>query len=95
MSAAVIYQNRVMRRFHDAGAVGPDRAKTLTEIGQRRSLVFRYLCARGVIAQAGPDSYYLAPAQESLFRKRRLRRAVTVLLVVFFVAMVVWACGNL
>ena len=73
MSAAVIYQNRVMRRFHEADALQPGRARTLAELGQRESLVFKYLCLRGVIISAGSGRYYLDPIREQDFRGRRFR----------------------
>ena len=84
MSAPVIhhFQNRVMGRFHGAGATSPETARKLEEIGQRESLVFKYLCARGVIVQAGGGLYYLDPVGERRFRKRRFRLVATVLGVV-------------
>jgi dipeptidyl aminopeptidase/acylaminoacyl peptidase len=42
MSGAVImHQNRLMRRFQDAEATGPKSAKSLMDIGCRKSWVFR------------------------------------------------------
>ena len=72
-------QNRVMRRFHKANAVGPGQAKPLSDVGQRESLVLKYLCFRGVIVRDGPGLYYLDPAGEKDFRRRRFRFTVTVL----------------
>ena len=37
------------RYFHTAGAVSPEAAASLGQVGVRDSLVFRYLRSRGVI----------------------------------------------
>jgi hypothetical protein len=68
-----------MRRFHVADALQPDRARTLVELGQRESLVFNYLCLRGVIIPAGSGRYYLDPIREQDFRRRRFQFVLIVL----------------
>ncbi|HAU38830.1 MAG TPA: hypothetical protein DCX07_14080 [Phycisphaerales bacterium] len=81
MTAAVIHhsQNRVMKRFHETGAIRPEQAKTPAEIGLRESMVFRALCRRGVIRPVEAGRFYLDPVAETDFRRRRFRFTVTVL----------------
>ena len=101
MSAPVVHhlQNRVMRRFHQRQAVGATNAKTLQDIGQRRSLVFQYLVKRGVIVQNGPGLYYLDPESEADFRRRRFRFVVIVLgvglIILAIAALAVLLYGNM
>jgi len=87
MTAPVVHhmQNRVMARFHRADAVRPDSARTLEELGQRESLVFKYLCRRGVIVQAGPGRFYLDPVREQEFRRRRFWFVVAVIGIGLFI----------
>lgn len=89
MSAGAIIaarQNKYIRRFQEAGATAPDRARALDEVGCRDSLVFRGLTARGVFV-AGPDGrYHLDPAAAEAFMARR--RAVVLTAVAIAVAVV-------
>ena len=59
MSAPVIhhFQNRCLRRFHDAGATDATSARPLAEMGISDSLVFRYLRFRGIVCEAEPGEY--------------------------------------
>jgi hypothetical protein len=81
MSAPVVHhlQNRCMRRFHDAGAVDADSAKTLSDAGVRDSLVLRYLKSRGVIREGKAGRYYIDSQAERRFRKRRFTFTVTLI----------------
>lgn len=101
MSAPVVHhlQNRVMRRFHQRQAVGATNAKSLQDVGQRRSLVFRYLVRRGVIVQNGSGLFYLDPESEADFRRRRFRFVLIVLgaglIALAVVALVVLLQGSM
>jgi hypothetical protein len=68
MSGGVILlmQDRCIRSFQKAGAISPDAANTLEQLGCRDSWVFRRMVAKGVFVQAREDTYYMdeAAAQE-------------------------------
>jgi hypothetical protein len=51
--------NRILRAFRHAGAISPEKAKTLQELGCRRNLSFRKLEARGVLVSVPGDRWYL------------------------------------
>ena len=64
-------QNRLMRDFVQAGAVSPDKARPLADLGQRESWVFRRMVAAGVFIDVGEGRWYLDQAGAEAFRKRR------------------------
>ena len=80
MSAPVIhhFQNRCLRRFHDAGATDATSARPLAEMGISDSLVFRYLRFRGIGCEAEPGEYYLDAQAEKNFRRKRLQFSLAV-----------------
>ena len=89
--AAVIIakQNRCMRRFQGGGAISPDTAADLAQIGCRDSRLFRSLVSRGVIRQASPGKFYIDMQSASEFRKNRLLRALTALVIILGIAALV------
>ena len=80
MSAPVIhhFQNRCLRRFHDAGATDATSARPLAEIGISDSMVFRYLRFRGIVCEAEPGEYYVDAQAEKNFRRKRLQFSLAV-----------------
>lgn len=65
-------ERRMVSRLRTAGAVNPQQARTLEELGISRGLVLRRLRERAVIRQAGPDRFYLdEPSWEAVRRSRR------------------------
>ena len=90
MSAAFIVakQNQYLRRFQEAGAISPDTAKGLEQVGCRDSRMFRRLVRREVIRQAGPGKYYLDVEAAQAFRKARRERALNALLIILVIAVV-------
>lgn len=77
--------NRIIRTFRRAGATSPQTAKTLEELGCRRSLPFRKLERRGVLVEVPDERYYLdEDAAEEFATYRRM-----IFLVSLAVAMVV------
>lgn len=80
MSAPVIhhFQNRCLRRFHDAGATDATSARPLAEMGISDSLVFRYLRFRGIVCEAQPGEYYVDAQAEKNFRHKRLQFSLAV-----------------
>lgn len=67
-----------------AGAVTPEQARTLEELGIAKGVVLRRLRERAVVRTVGPDRYYLdEPSWEAVRRSRR--RAIHVLGVIALV----------
>ncbi|HJR58941.1 MAG TPA: hypothetical protein VJ813_06085 [Vicinamibacterales bacterium] len=84
--AAVILakERRMVNRVRMLGAVSPQQARTLEELGITRGVILRRLRERAVIRQAGPDRFYLdEPSWEAVRRSRR--RAIHVLGVIALV----------
>jgi hypothetical protein len=75
-------QNRYLRKFTTAGAVAPDSAKALREVGVRDSRIFRRLIGHGVLVEAEPGRFYLDPSASTTFRQRRRQQALVLLAVI-------------
>ena len=86
--AAVILakERRLVNRVRMLGAVSPQQARTLEELGITRGVILRRLRERAVIRQVGPDRFYLdEPSWEAVRRSRR--RAIHVLGVIALVVL--------
>jgi hypothetical protein len=81
-------QNQYMRRFQEAGAVSPETARSLEQVGCRDSRMFQRMVRRDVICQAAPGKYYLDVQAAQGFRKARRERALNVLPIVLVIAVV-------
>lgn len=79
--AIVARQKKYMRRFQEAGAVSPETAVDLEQIGCRESLIFRRLVERGVFLTTPQGKYYIDMTAAGIFLKGRRERALTVLLI--------------
>jgi hypothetical protein len=91
----IIKQNQYMRKFRQAGATDPARARTLDELGIRPSGIFRKMEARDVF-RAGriPETYYMdEPAAEEFVAARR-RRAFYMLILMLVLAAVLFFLGR-
>lgn len=92
MSGATVIirkQNKMIRRFRDVGAISPDSARGLAEVGVRDSWVFRRLVSRGVFVHVGSDNYYMDEnAADAFVHYRRTRALILVALAVL--AFVIW-----
>jgi len=89
MSAAAVIvrrRKRLIRRFREAGATGPDHTIPFGEVDMRRSWVFDHMVSHGVFVEEGPDRYYLDEGAAEAFMRSRRRRA----LVITAVLLVVW-----
>ena len=76
VGAVVIRQNLLMRRFEEAGATGPDSARTLSEMACRRSFVFQRMVARGVFVETDGNRFYMDEAAAHAFVRMRRRTAL-------------------
>jgi hypothetical protein len=81
-------QNQYLRRFQEAGAISPDTAMSLEQVGCRDSRMFQRLVRREVIRQTAPGQYYLDVAAAQAFRQARRQRALTALVIVLAIAVV-------
>jgi hypothetical protein len=89
MSAPVVIakQNRLMRRYRQAGATAPESACVPEDIGCRDSWVFRRMVFRGVFVEAKPGQFYIDEIAAGEFV--RLRRAR----MLWWLAIVLGLCG--
>lgn len=79
-------QNQFMRAFRRAGAVSPDTARSLDELGLRESWVFRRMAARGVFVRVDGGRWHVSETAAAAFVLRR-----RVLMVSFIaLAILIW-----
>jgi hypothetical protein len=85
-AAIVARQNKYIRRFQEVGAVSPETAVDLEQIGCRDSLIFRRLVERSVFLATPQGKYYIDVTAAEAFRKSRRERALTALVIVVALA---------
>jgi len=91
----IIKQNEYMRRFRNAGATDPIRARTLADLRIKQDRVFRKLENKDVFRPGrAPDTFYMNMAAAEEFIEARRRRAFTLLLLAVLVAAVVFFLGR-
>ena len=78
-----------MRRLREAGAVSPETAVDLEQIGLRNSRVLQRLARREVVRLNPQGKYYLDVAAAEEFRKNRRRWALTALLIILAILVVI------
>jgi len=84
--AAVVLarERRMIGRLRMAGAVTPEQARTLEELGIQRGVILRRLRERAVIRQVGPDRFYLDEPSWAAVRRSR-RRAIHIVGVIVLI----------
>jgi hypothetical protein len=90
MSAAAVIvarQNKLIRRFREAGATTPKFARSLEDLGCRNSWIFRRLVTRGIFVETKPGRYFVDEFAADEFVRVRRTWALGVL------AIVVGLCG--
>lgn len=81
-AAAVLQkERRAIALFRQAGAVAPDRAVSLAEIGATEGIAFHRLIARAVLRETTPGRYYLDEPTWTAMRRLRHRMLAVVLVV--------------
>jgi len=88
-------QSQAIRRFRDAGAMSPERARTFDEVGAPRSWIHNTLINRGVLVpvEEGSDRFWLNDEATHRFLRARARRIVIIFIIVAAVvvgAMAIW-----
>ena len=89
-AAVVLKQNRIMRRFAEAGATSPATAMTPEEIGCRQGWIFRHMEAKGVFVSVGEGRFYLDELAAESFRRRRRNRVLIIALGAILLAFLAW-----
>lgn len=84
----IIKQNEYMKKFRQAGATDPARAKPLAEIGVTPSRIFRRMQDKDVFRPGrAPETFYIdANAAEEFIDARRRRTFYTLLLILIVAA---------
>ena len=86
-------ERRMVAVFSARGAVTPEQALTLEQLGIEHGLILRRLMARAVIREAAPDRFYLDEASWNAVRRSR-RRAARVAAVVALALMLALLFGT-
>ena len=94
MSAATVLmmqQRKLVARFRQAGAIAPDAARPLSEVGARDGIALHRLCRREVIREPRTGRFYLDVATwEALQTRQRRLLAVLILASLAVLAFVLW-----
>jgi hypothetical protein len=91
----IIKQNGYMRKFRNAGSTDAKQAKPLSELGIRRSGIFRRMANRGVFVETGEDVYYMDPEAADEFVAVRRRRILITIGLVVLVGFILYLAGVL
>ena len=73
--AAIIASKKrrhIIRNFKKAGAILPNNAKPLLDLGLAESLIFKIQKMRGVIVEIKPNLFYLDEVREEKVARTRL-----------------------
>lgn len=90
-AAVIIKQNAYMRKFRQAGATDPARAKPLAELGIKPSLIFRKMQNKDVFRPGrAPETFYMDANAAEEFVDARRRRTFYMMLLVLIVAAVMF-----
>ncbi|MEI7660561.1 MAG: hypothetical protein WCK34_00100 [Bacteroidota bacterium] len=93
-AVVAIQVKKILNRFEESGAVSPDRARTLEELGLSNRIILRRLISRGVISEAQPGRYYLDPKNLADFNEKR-RKKVTAVLGAIILALLIYALFSM
>lgn len=75
-------QRDLVDRFRDAAATAPANAKSLQDLGVRRSFMVSRMIRAGVFAPAGDDLWWLDAVAWDHFRERQTSRLLTAAVVI-------------
>jgi hypothetical protein len=90
-ASIIIKQNEYMKKFRQAGATDPARAKPLAEIGIKPSWIFHRMQHKEVFRPGrAPDTFYIDANAAEEFVDARRRRAFYMLLLILIVAAVMF-----
>ncbi len=82
-------RRKIISAFKKAGAVSPENAKLLEEIGLTESTMFKVQKMRGVIVESDAKRFYLDEIQEAKAIRMRLlilSISIIVIIILFFIS---------
>jgi hypothetical protein len=87
----IIKQNEYMKKFRNAGATDPMRARPLAELRIRRDRIFRKMEDKDIFKPGRePETYFMDPNAAEEFVEARRRRTFYMLLLIAVVAAVMF-----
>ncbi|MCX6573651.1 MAG: hypothetical protein NTX99_06630 [Candidatus Aminicenantes bacterium] len=87
----IIKQNEYMKKFRNAGATDPMRARPLAELKIRRDRIFRKMEDKDIFKPGrGPETYFMDQNAAEEFVEARRRRTFYMLLLIAVVAAVMF-----
>jgi hypothetical protein len=84
---------RIIRRFEQLGAISPNRAVSIDQLGESMGFIMRRLISQGVIAESGRGRYYLNPGKLEEFNALRRKKA-TIVLGIIILAVLMYALSG-
>lgn len=91
----IIKQNEYMRKFRNAGATDPMRAKSLADLGIKPSRIFQKMEDKAIFLPGrAPGTYYMDPNAADDFIEARRRRVFFMLLLALAAAAVLFFLGR-
>lgn len=92
IAAAAVQRRRrqLKRRFMDKGAINPEHAVTLPDIGESHTWLFDRLVRAGVFVAVADGRYYMDEQAERQHRHRTRVRALLIFGVVMLVCLIVF-----
>jgi hypothetical protein len=91
----IVKQNAYIRKFRKAGATDAKQAKPLSELGIRRSGIFRRMADKGVFVEFGEDVYYMDPEAADEFVAVRRRRILIMIGLIVLAGFILYLAGVL
>lgn len=91
----IIKQNEYMKKFRQAGATDPARARPLAELGIKPSRIFQKMRDKDVFRPGrAPETFYLDASSAEDFLEARRRRTFYTLLLIIIVAAIMFFLGR-
>jgi len=75
MTTTILKERRMVRRFEEAGALSPDSARSLEQLGISSGRILRRLHDRLVVRHIDGDRFYVDEEVWAALRKQRRRHA--------------------
>ncbi|HPR63352.1 MAG TPA: hypothetical protein PK014_03955 [Thermoanaerobaculia bacterium] len=96
VAAAVISRKRkkMIKVFRSVGALSPESARTLAEIGVTKSPLFEMLRHRGVFVELQEGRFYLDEARELETRQFRMYLVTGIALLCVILVFIGWWLGH-
>jgi hypothetical protein len=91
----IVKQNEYMRKFRNAGATDPMRAKSLADLGIKPSRIFQKLADKDIFLPGrAPETYYMDVNAADDFIETRRRRAFFLMLLALAAAAAMFFLGR-